>query len=58
MAQKQSKQPTEATSKKPENMDSLMKQAKGKGFVTYDEINKALPDEAKLTADDLERRWY
>ncbi|MDF2965677.1 MAG: polymerase sigma factor RpoD [Rickettsiaceae bacterium] len=55
MSQKQNKPTAENAAKKPENMDSLMKQAKGKGFVTYDEINKALPEEAKLTADDLEQ---
>jgi RNA polymerase primary sigma factor len=55
MSQKQTKQTTETTVKKPENMDTLMKQAKGKGFVTYDQINKALPEEGKLTTDDLEQ---
>lgn len=34
-------------------MDSLVKQAKDKGFVTYDELNKALPSEQSV--DDLEK---
>jgi len=35
-------------------MEPLMKKGKNKGSVTYDEINKAIPGDSKLTIDELE----
>src|SRR4051794_20992541 len=56
MANKQTKKALDISSKKQvTQMDSLVTQAKGKGFVTYAEINKALPENGKLTTDDLEQ---
>lgn len=37
------------------DIDSLVDKAKGKGFVTYDDINKALPADKKMSVDDLEK---
>lgn len=36
-------------------LDSLVDKAKGKGFVTYDDINNALPADKKMSVDDLEK---
>ena len=35
-------------------LEPLVKKGKSKGSVTYDEINKAIPSDSKLTIDDLE----
>ncbi len=37
-----------------EGLNPLVTKGKKKGFVTYDEINKAIPGDSKLSIDDLE----
>lgn len=37
------------------DLDLLVKKAKGKGYVTYDEINNALPNDVKISPEDLEK---
>lgn len=45
---------TEKKVNKKQNIDELVSSAKSKGYVTYDEINEAIPDE-KISANDLEQ---
>ncbi len=37
------------------SLDKLVKNAKNKGFVTYGEINDAIPNDKKMSVDDLEQ---
>ncbi len=37
------------------NMETLVKKAKSKGSVTYEEINNAIPNDKKMSVDDLEQ---
>ena len=37
------------------SLDKLVKNAKDKGFVTYGEINDAIPNDKKMSVDDLEQ---
>jgi RNA polymerase primary sigma factor len=37
------------------SLDNLVKSSKDKGFVTYDEINNAIPNDKKMSVDDLEQ---
>jgi RNA polymerase primary sigma factor len=37
------------------NLRDLKKKAKGKGYVTYNEINKAMPGKSDLTTEELEK---
>ncbi len=39
---------------KPQDLDNLVSEAKKKGFVTYDELNKSLPANKKLSVEELE----
>lgn len=38
-----------------DNLDNLVKKAKSKGSVTYEEINNAIPNDKKMSVDDLEQ---
>lgn len=48
-----SKKKSEASNDQAE-LNPLIDKAKKKGFVTYDEINNAMPTDSKLSVDDLE----
>ena len=40
--------------KKVQDLDNLVSTSKKKGFVTYDELNKSIPANKKLSVDELE----
>lgn len=40
--------------KKEDSIDDLIEKGKDSGFVSYDELNKALPEDTKLSIDDIE----
>lgn len=48
-----SKKKTDKTPKETD-LNPLVDKAKKQGFVTYDEINKAMPKDSKLSVDDME----
>lgn len=50
-----SKESTNKSNEAPKkDLDSLVKAGKEKGFVTYDEINKSIGPEKKVSVDDIE----